>query len=131
MYTALVLAGAIVLGAPAPKSKEPPLGKGPGYLGIMFSSGDEGGIEISEIRKGGPAEKAGLQPGDVLMKVNDTDLKDFDTSKFVSLIASMRPNQLLTFTVQRGTESMSVKVRLAERPADFDTLKSLPPPNDD
>lgn len=132
MYTALTLAAALAVGAPALKSKEEPLGKGPGYLGITFSQGDEGGLVITEIKPDGPAAKAGLKENDLLVKANDTDLKDMDTTRFVELIAAMRPNQVVTFQVVRGSEAMTIKVKLGPRPADFESLRPVRrPPIDD
>ena len=128
MYTALTLAAAFTVGAPALKSKEEPLGKGPGYLGITFSQADEGGLIITEIKPDGPAAKAGLKENDVLFKANDTDLKGMDTTKFVELIAAMRPNQQVAFQVVRGGEAMTVKVKLGTRPADFEALRPVRPP---
>ncbi|HVK07744.1 MAG TPA: PDZ domain-containing protein [Gemmataceae bacterium] len=132
MYTALTLAAALSVGAPALKSKEEPLGKGPGYMGITFSQACEGGLVITEIKPGGPAEKAGLKENDVLLKANDVELRDVDTTKFVDLIASMRPNQVVTFQVARNGEGMTVKLKLGARPADFEALRpARRPPIDD
>ena len=128
MYTALTLAAAMTVGAPALKSKEEPLGKGPGYMGITFSQAEEGGLVLTEIKPGGPAEKAGLKQNDILLKANDTELKDMDTTKFVELIASMRPNQVVTFQVARNGEALTVKLKLGARPADFETLRPIRPP---
>ncbi len=124
MFTTLTLAFA--LGAPALKDKEP-LGKGPGYLGITFTA-DEEGVVITEVKADGPAAKAGLKEGDVLLKANDTELKDYDTTKFVEMIAAMRPNMVVGFKVRRGAEDLTVKVKLAPRPADFEAQRVRPRP---
>ncbi len=108
-----VSSAALTVGAPALKPREEPLGKGPGYLGITFSQACEGGLVITEIKPGGPAEKAGLKVNDILLKANDAELKEMDTTKFVELIASMRPNQIVTFQVARDGEGTTVKVKLA------------------
>jgi S1-C subfamily serine protease len=131
MYTALTLVAALSVGAPALKPKEEPLGKGPGYMGITFSQAEEGGLIITEIKPGGPAEKAGLKENDILLRANETDLKDLDTTKFVELIAAMRPNQMVTFQVARNGEAMTVKLKLGARPADFEALRPIRPPIDD
>ena len=128
MYTALTLAAALSVGAPALKPKEEPLGKGPGYMGITFSQAEEGGLVITEVKPGGPAEKAGLKENDILLKANDTELKEMDTTRFVEIIGAMRPNQMVTFQVARNGEAMTVKVKLGARPADFEALRPVRPP---
>lgn len=128
MFTALTLATAFAVGAPALKSKDEPLGKGPGYMGITFSQGDAGGLVLTEVKPDGPAAKAGLKENDVLLKANDTDLKEMDTTKFVELIAGMRPNQVVTFRVMREAEALTIKVKLGPRPADFESLRPVRPP---
>ena len=125
MYTALTLAAALSVGAPALKPKEEPLGKGPGYMGITFSQAEEGGLVITEVKPGGPAEKAGLKENDILLKANDTELKEMDTTRFVEIIGAMRPNQMVTFQVARNGEAMTVKVRYKQPEASESALMSV------
>ena len=131
MFASLTLLTAFATAAPVIKDKEPPLGKGPGYMGIMFSSACGGGFQLSEVKSGGPAEKSGLKEDDILLKANDTDLTNMDTSKFVEMIGAMRPGMTVKLEVRRGTEIHTIKVKLAPRPADFDKLIQRPDPFDD
>ena len=75
MYTALTLVAAFSVGAPALKSKEEPLGKGPGYLGITFSQADEGGMVITEVKPNSPAAQKDVKPGDVIVEVTQEKVK--------------------------------------------------------
>jgi hypothetical protein len=54
-------------------------------LGIVFEErvkGQPGGVYVFEVVKGSNAEKAGVQPGDVLVKVSATVLKDGKEGEF-------------------------------------------------
>src|SRR5690349_22828286 len=57
-----------------------------GYLGIQSGplqrgaiGGDTGGVTVGDVVSGSPAERAGLQPGDVIRKFDGHDVKDFKT----------------------------------------------------
>jgi S1-C subfamily serine protease len=126
MYTALTVATALLVGAPALKDKEPPA-KGPGYLGITFQK-DEGGLIITDVREDSPAAKAGLKTHDLILKVDDLGLKDADTTELVKMIGGMRPGTVVAVEVRRGAERKTVKVKLGPRPADFQTRQVIPPP---
>jgi len=49
-------------------------GKEPACLGVNAWSGSTRAAQISSLVKGGPAEKAGLQPGDTIIKVGNIDV---------------------------------------------------------
>lgn len=127
MYTQLTLAAALVAGAPALKEKEPQ-GTGPGYLGITFTK-DADGLEVTEVKADGPAAKAGVKEGDVIRKIDGTDLKDSDTSELVKLVGGMRSGTVIAIDIKRGTQALTLKVKLGSRPPDFTpTPARIPPP---
>jgi S1-C subfamily serine protease len=128
MTTSLTLMAALVIGAPALKDKEP-VGKGPGYLGVRFSKDGEG-LVITDVQPDSPALKAGVRPNDILMKIDSTSLKDSDTGELVKTVGSMRPGTVVLLEIKRGNESLTIKVKLGVRPADFQTISPtypLPP----
>ncbi|WP_157369835.1 PDZ domain-containing protein [Zavarzinella formosa] len=134
MTTSLTLMAALVLGAPALKDKEP-VAKGPGYLGVRFSKEGEGLI-VTDVQPDSPALKAGVRPNDVIMKVDSMSLKDADTGELVKVVGAMRPGTVVALEIKRGTESLTIKVKLGARPADFQALSPdyplVPPlPNND
>jgi S1-C subfamily serine protease len=127
MFTPLTLAAALVVGAPALKEKEP-LGTGPGYLGITFTK-DSDGLQVTDVKPDGPAAKAGVKEGDVIFKIDSTDLKDADTSELVKLVGGMRPGTVIAIDIHRGKEAMTLKIKLGVRPPDFTPMPSrIPPP---
>jgi S1-C subfamily serine protease len=129
MSTSLTLIAALSLGAPALKDKEPP-GKGPGYLGITFQQ-QGGGMVITEVKPDSPASKGGVRVNDLVVKVEGTSMENADTSDFVRLIGSMRPGTIVALDVKRGSETLTLKVKLGARPPDFSPTPIVPPPNID
>jgi S1-C subfamily serine protease len=126
MTTSLTLLAALSIGAPALKEKEPPA-KGPGYIGVTFQK-DEGGLVVTEVKPDSPALKAGLKVNDLIVKVEETSLKDAETTEFVKLVGSMRPGTVVALEVKRGNESLTLKVKLGARPADFTPTPPIRPP---
>jgi putative serine protease PepD len=61
--------------------------------------------------KGGPAEKAGLRPGDVITALNGT--KVADSAELIVAIRSHRPGETVTLTVKRSGDVRQIRVTLA------------------
>jgi S1-C subfamily serine protease len=128
MFMSLTLA--LTLGAPALKDKEPP-DKGPGYLGITFQK-DDGGLIVTEVKPDGPASKAGLKANDLIVKLDGVAMADAETGELVKMVGGMRPGTVVALEVKRGTEMLTLKVKLGSRPPDFTpTPQRIPPPGDD
>ena len=82
-------------------------------VGITIQQEEETGYRIMEVTKGGPAEEAGLKPGDLLVKAGDTDLRELDVNEVRSLVKGaegtfvsltvLRQEEELTFSVERRT----------------------------
>jgi hypothetical protein len=69
--------------------------------------------EVYSIEKGGPADKAGIQRGDILTQINGFAMESDEAGR---LFANARPGETLRFTVQRGNERKTMSVRAAHRP---------------
>lgn len=126
MFTQLTLAAALTVGAPALKDREP-LGTGPGYLGITFTK-DSDGLQVTEVKEDGPAARAGVKEGDVILRIDQADLKDADTSELVRLVGGMRPGTVIAVDIRRGKDALTLKIKLGARPADFSPTPSQIPP---
>jgi S1-C subfamily serine protease len=71
-------------------------------------------VVITRLANGGPAQQAGLRPGDVILKI---DGKAPTNSREVQLrIADTSPGQTIAIEVQRGTERGEARVRVDEAP---------------
>jgi len=93
-----------------------------GWLGIQFQevSGDiaekygikePGGALI--VSAGGPAKKAGLKPGDLIVEFDDKTVED--GSHLKKLVAAVKPGETIKIKVIRDGKNKEFKVKLAER----------------
>ncbi len=74
---------------------------------------DHGAI-VEEIRpKGGPADKGGLRPGDIILGVNGTPVKDSDD--LISRVADTPVGGTALLSVDRDGKPLSLKVTVADR----------------
>ena len=85
-------------------------------------AGIGGGVQIAECYEGGPGADAGLQTGDVITAINDTDVTDMELSDVVSLIRENK-DKTIVLTVFRENEEksreISVDVTDVELPSVF------------
>jgi putative serine protease PepD len=93
------------------------------YVGVSLDPTVTGGAGIAKtassaqppIAPGGPAAKAGLQPGDLITAVNGTHVGSLN--QFVAAIANYSPGTTVTLTVDRGGSTKSIKLTLGSQPA--------------
>ncbi len=88
------------------------------YLGVATASstGSTAGAKVDEVVEGSPAAEAGLKTGDVLTTVNGSKVSS--TEDLVAAIAAHQPEEKITIGVDRGSESLSIEVRLGVQPAE-------------
>ncbi|MBV8910443.1 MAG: DegQ family serine endoprotease, partial [Gammaproteobacteria bacterium] len=93
-----------------------------GRLGVVIQNVSQGladsfglprpeGALVSSVEKGGPAEQAGIEAGDVILKMNGTPLKD--SSELPVQIASLSPGTPVNLKIWRNHETRDVSVKLA------------------
>jgi len=98
-----------------------------GFLGIKPQPVTEGirkakglpdtkGVLVSEVIKDQPADKAGLEDGDVILKVNDTGITDVD--QFRRVVAEFAPGTTVSLAIARGKQRLTKRVTLIEYPED-------------
>jgi hypothetical protein len=91
------------------------------YLGVVHqSSSDAKGNRVLQVLPGSPAEKAGLQNGDVILDVNGTPLGANES--IAERIVDFRPGTRMTLGVRRGEQILSLEADLA---SSFATLLEL------
>ena len=59
------------------------------------------------------------------------DLVEAHTGELVKMVSAMRPGTVVAVELKRGSEALTVKVKLGPRPADFTPTPRLPPPTID
>lgn len=98
-----------------------------GFLGVGIQDLDKDLVEamglgnakgalVNGVSPGSPAEEAGLQAGDVLVKVDDQDVESATDLRLK--IASKAPDSLVDLTVYRDEKYFKTEAKLVERRAD-------------
>lgn len=98
-----------------PGSQRPPAQQSNVYLGIQGRDAKNGGAELTEITKDGPAAKAGLLAGDRITKVDGSVIDDYRA--FVGKLQTAKVGDKLALSVVRATETKQFDVQLEKRPS--------------
>jgi S1-C subfamily serine protease len=114
LLAAILMAVAVL--APVPADPRPdPLAWG--YLGVRFAA--QGSVQIGNVEPGTPAAKAGIQPGDDLVKIGNLRARQYE--QVVEYISSLRPGTVVKVEVMRNGEKKEFTVKLGVRPAEAGT----------
>lgn len=70
------------------------------------------GLYVVEVIAGGPAARAGMRSGDIILEFNGVAVNDFGT--FQALLMEKVPGQTVTFKVLRGGQELRIDVVLGE-----------------
>ena len=94
-----------------------------GSIGIQFKVGLSGavnrvygfksGVLVQEVKPDGPADKAGVKPGDVITTIDGRSIKDGDD--LVSDIASRRPGSSIRLGYLRDGKQSEAKIIIGDR----------------
>ena len=82
------------------------------------------GALVAVIRPGSPADKAGLQVGDVIVAFNGQPVDM--SADLPPMVASSRPGSDATMKIMRSGKSMTLDVKIGEMPRDQNALASAP-----
>jgi len=86
------------------------------FLGVSVGEITDAGARVTSTTAGGPAARAGIRRGDVLVRIGDRPTTT--DGAVASAVAAGRPGQQLTVRLRRGGEEREVRVRLAAQPRD-------------
>jgi serine protease DegQ len=79
-----------------------------------FGLGEKSGTIIAGVLKGGPADKAGVRPGDILIAVNGKPISD--TTEMLNSIAQLTPGKPAKLTVLRKRQETNLEITVGKRP---------------
>ncbi len=88
-----------------------------GFMGVNLDDADEagaGGVVIVSVVRGGPAARAGLQPGDMVVKFNGAAVTS--RVQLMRSIAGCAPDSTVEVEVVRGGTPVRTQVSLSLRP---------------
>ena len=84
-------------------------------LAKSFGRPDTNGALVSQLVPKGPAAKAGIKTGDIILAYNATPVRNASQLKF--LVGQTPPGKTVKLTVWRDKKSMELTVTLGERTA--------------
>jgi serine protease Do len=105
-----------------------------GYLGVgpqevtpdladaFHLKADEHGALIGDIAPGGPAEKAGLKSGDIILEFNDKPVNSADRFRFQ--VAAVAPGTTVPVKIMRDGKSETINVTVSEWPGEEKVAKA-------
>ncbi|MGC3989977.1 MAG: DegQ family serine endoprotease [Chthoniobacteraceae bacterium] len=74
----------------------------------------QNGALVNEVQSGTPGDKAGLQRGDVIVKLNGAEVKD--ASRLQLAVGEMSPGTKVTLSILRDGQAKEVGLTLGEKP---------------
>jgi len=83
-------------------------------LAESFKRPNTNGALIAGVLKGGPADQAGVKPGDIIVAVEGKPV--IDSSGMLNLIAALLPGKAATITVIRNQADKQIKINVGKRP---------------
>ncbi|MFX1763793.1 Do family serine endopeptidase [Paraburkholderia sp. A1RI-2L] len=79
-----------------------------------FGLNQKQGAIVAGVLQGGPADRAGIKPGDVLTAVNGEDITD--TTRLLNVIAQIKPGTAAKVHLVRKNKDMDLNVTIGKRP---------------
>ena len=104
-----------------------------GYLALMPQDVDESlakglklkstaGALVGDVTAAGPADKAGIQRGDIITNFNGKKVEN--SNQLRAIVADAEPGSTAKMVLLRNGREMTLPVVLGERPKEFDTNRS-------
>ena len=97
-----------------------------GYLGMQMSSALDPhtalklglprlrGALVESVHPGGPAARAGIQANDIVLKMEDVEIRD--ENHVINLVSVLQPQQKVRMTLWRNKQSIPVEVTVGDWP---------------
>jgi serine protease DegQ len=83
-------------------------------MGESLRLGTLNGVLIEGVLRGGPAERAGLKPGDVLVAIEGKPVND--PNSMLNLVAALVPGKPASIRLRRDNKVVDVQVAVGKRP---------------
>lgn len=80
------------------------------YYNINISRSIKSGVVVANVQSGSPAERAGLQKGDIIIRIGDKDVANI--SKFKYYLYQYNVDDTIEVTFVRGSDRKTVSIKL-------------------
>ena len=96
------------------KRTAPSLNTGPegAFIGVMFAQENDG-LKIEQVVSRGPADSAGIKAGDIIVGLNDLDVRDQRT--LMPMLKEFKPGDGVVFKLRRREEYLQLALTLGRR----------------
>ena len=84
------------------------------YIGITGDNGPSGGAQLSSVTEGGPAQRAGVLKGDIIVAINDKEVADYRET--LDALRGKRVGDKVKLKINRGAEVKEIEVAFENRP---------------
>jgi tetratricopeptide (TPR) repeat protein len=107
------------------KRTPPAMNTGPDgpFIGVQFAQENDG-LKIEQVVAKGPAATAGIKAGDVVVGLNDLDVRD--QQSLMPLLKEFKPGDGVVFKLRRGEDYLQLPVTLGKRGGPTATTKPAP-----
>ena len=85
-----------------------------GWLGVSATPLANGGVIVQSVVRGSPADRAGIQRGDVILAINDVVITD--AKRALDLISSLQPKATARVILERQGQRAALDVMVSTRP---------------
>lgn len=82
------------------------------WLGLSCVESD-GAIQVIRVTRDSPAERAGLQPGDRILRIDDAEVGALET--LYKTLWRDQPEREVTLVIRRGAETQTLKLQSVDR----------------
>lgn len=79
-------------------------------IGVEIVNDSDNNIVVYSVIKGSPAEKAGVEPLDIIKSINGKNLENTETSEFVSIVKTSE-NPVITLEIKRKDETITKEIK--------------------
>lgn len=86
----------------------------------QFNLKEEKGVLVGDVVEDSPAEKAGIERGDVIVEFDGKKVNDVTNLR--NMVANTLPNKEVAIKLIRGEKPKTVNVKIVEMPAEIQTL---------
>ncbi|MFM8573250.1 MAG: PDZ domain-containing protein, partial [Pirellula sp.] len=83
------------------------------YMGIQGEDASGGGATLTSVTEGGPAEKAGIKSGDIVLQIDGKEISNYEA--LVGEIRNHKAEDKLKVKLKRADQNLEVEVVLADR----------------